>query len=75
MNATLTPAITRIILRYASAILAAKGIGSGALATDPDVLAVLEVVVGGLMAIGVELWHGLEVRRNRAADTGENSGT
>lgn len=61
----MTPAIIRILLRYASAFFIAKGIldpSLGGAAADPDVIATVETVVGLFAAAATELWYFLAVK-------------
>jgi len=49
---TLTPIITRIIMRYLSGIIGTAGF----IALD-DVQAIVAVVVAGILAAAAEVWH------------------
>lgn len=57
----MTAPLIRILLRYTAGALVMYGIvsqGMGdTLASDPDVLMVMEVVIGALMAAGVEGYY------------------
>lgn len=61
----MTPAIIRIVLRYASAFFIAKGIldpSLGGAHADPDVIATVETVVGLFAAAATECWYFLAVK-------------
>lgn len=53
--------VIRILLRYAAGFLVAKGLVStdmGAdLASDPDVMALIEMGVGAVIVAGTEAWY------------------
>lgn len=59
----MTAPIVRIFLRYLSGLLVMKGLISTSmgtdLATDPDALAILELVVGAGAGVVAEWWYWL----------------
>ena len=62
----MTSVLIRIALRYLAGLLVAKGListGMGTeLASDPDVIAVIELAVGTIAAIAAEWWWWLARR-------------
>jgi hypothetical protein len=59
-------AYARIILRYLAMFLIAKGVFSpelgDAIASDPDILMLVQVVTGGVVALAAEAWYGIAKR-------------
>jgi hypothetical protein len=49
--------IVRIILRYASGFLIAKGLVGVDFAQDPDVAMLAEAILGGAIMVGTEVWY------------------
>jgi hypothetical protein len=62
----MTAPLVRILLRYLSGLLVMKGListGMGTeLATDPDLMAILELVFGSAFAVAAEWWYVLAKR-------------
>ncbi len=59
----MTSVVVRIVLRYVAAALVAKGVftsaDGGALAADPDVINLVEVVAGLAIGAATEWWYAL----------------
>lgn len=50
-------AIARIVLRYGAAALMTYGYVKTDFGSDPDALLVGEIVLGGLIGAGTEVWY------------------
>jgi hypothetical protein len=57
----MTSVIIRILLRYAAALLVAKGLLSpdvgDVVSNDPDLVAVIEVAAGMIIGVAAECWY------------------